>query len=291
MLDIKFIRDNAKLVQRSARDKGYQVDIAGLLALDEQRRQLTGQLDRQREQRRANADQLKGGQPSSELVEQGKAIKAEIAKLEAELAAIDKKYLKLLNSVPNIFSPDTPIGGEADYTVRSQWGETKTGAVDHLEFATGRDWLDFERGAKVAGNKFYYLKGDLARLEMALLQYGLEKVTKAGFTFMDVPYLVKERIMSGTGCTPRSDRQSDTYFVESVDLSLIGTAEVPLTGYHADEIIDETQLPLLYAGYSPCWRKEAGAAGKHTRGLFRVHQFNKLEMSAFATPEQSALRC
>jgi seryl-tRNA synthetase len=140
----------------------------------------------------------------------------------------------------------------------------------------------------VAGAKFYYLKKELALLEMALIQYGVKKITEAGFGLMDVPYLVNERVTAGTGFAPRSDEQTDSYFIEGEDLTLIGTAEAPLTGFHMDEILNEGDLPLLYAGYSPCWRKEAGAAGKHTRGLFRVHQFNKLEMYAYTLPEQSA---
>jgi seryl-tRNA synthetase len=285
MLDIKFIRENADLVQRSARDKGYNVNIGGLLELDERRRQLTAEIDGRRTER--NEIAKAGGKPDPKLVEQGKAVKAQIAELEAQFNEVDVKFLALLNSVPNTFSDDTPIGEESEFTVRSEWGDKQISAVDHLDFAIQRDWVDFERGAKVAGQKFYYLKGDLAKLQVALLSYGLQKISEAGFTFMDVPYLVNERIMSGTGFTPRSDRQSDTYFVENDDLSLIGTAEVPLTGYHADEIINEADLPLLYAGYSPCFRKEAGAAGKHNHGLFRVHQFNKLEMYAYCTPEKS----
>jgi seryl-tRNA synthetase len=147
--------------------------------------------------------------------------------------------------------------------------------------------VDFERGAKVAGAKFYYLKGDLALLENALLQYGLSKVIEHGFTFMTVPDMVCSRVLEGCGFNPRTSEQSDEYYIEGEDLGLIATAEMSLTGYHMDEILDEDQLPLFYAGYSPCFRKEAGAAGKYTRGLFRVHQFNKLEMYVFCLPEQS----
>lgn len=288
MLDIKFIRENAEMVERSAKDKGYNVNIVELLALDDKRRNLTTEIDTLREQRNSIAAQMKDGKPTEDLIKQGKEVKTEIAELETQFNDIDVKFTTLLNSVPNMFSEDTPIGEESEFAVKSEWGDKKTSAVDHLDFATKRDWVDFERGAKVAGNKFYYLKGDLAKLQVALLSYGLQKISEAGFTFMDVPYVVNERISNGTGFTPRSDKQSDNYFIEDEDLSLIATAEVPLTGYHANEIIDEKNLPLLYAGYSPCFRKEAGAAGKHNRGLFRVHQFNKLEMYAFCTPEKSA---
>jgi seryl-tRNA synthetase len=287
MLDIKFIRENAEKVQSSARDRGYDVNISELLGLDDQRRQLIRRIDELREKRNQIAGKMKGSQPSPDLIEQGKAVKAQITELEAQFNDIDVKFTTLLHGVPNIFAPDTPIGDEAASTTVREWGDKKSGATNHLDLAVQRDWVDFERGAKVAGNKFYYLKGDLARLEMALLQYGLEVVTGHGFTFMDVPYMVKDRIMGGAGFTPRTSEQSDQYVIEGENLELIATSEIPLTGYHADEIIDEAELPLLYAGYSPAFRKEAGAAGKFEHGLYRVHQFNKLEMYAFATPEQS----
>jgi seryl-tRNA synthetase len=189
--------------------------------------------------------------------------------------------------VPNVLQEDVPRGGESDSVEIKRWGEQNSGAVDHVDFATARDWVDFERGAKVAGAKFYYLKGDLALLENAITQYALHVVTQKGFTFLTVPALVNSRIAAGTGFAPRSSEQSDEYYIEGEDLSLIATAEIPITGYHADEILDEANLPLLYAGYSPSFRKEAGTYGKHNRGLFRVHQFNKLELYAFTTPEQS----
>jgi seryl-tRNA synthetase len=160
--------------------------------------------------------------------------------------------------------------------------------MDHLDLAIKRDWVDFDRGAKVAGNKFYYLKGDLALLENAVVQFATDLLVKKGFTYMSVPHMVSSMVATGAGFAPRTSEQSDEYFVEGEDLTLIATAEIPLTGYHADEIIDEEKLPLKYVGYSPCYRKEAGAYGKHTRGLFRVHQFNKLEMYAFTLSEKSA---
>ena len=178
------------------------------------------------------------------------------------------------------------LGGEEDSVEIKHWDEQKTSTVDHLDYAVKRGWVDFERGAKVAGAKFYYLKGDLALLENAVMQFALDYVTKQGFTFMTVPHMVNLRTAEGAGFTPKGEG-SNEYVVEGEDLTLIGTAEMPLTGYHADEILDEKDLPLLYAGYSPCYRKEAGTYGKHTRGLFRVHQFNKLEMYAFCLPEQS----
>ncbi len=287
MLDIRFIRDNADVVQKAANDKGYDISIAALLQLDDDRRGLQQQVDTLREKRNANAARMKGGKPEQSVIDEGKQIKLELAERESYLYTADTEFMNLLSQVPNIIFEDVPLGGEEDSVEVKQVGERTTGAKDHLDFATERGWLDFERGAKVAGAKFYFLKGDLALLENAIYQYALDFVLKKGFTYMTVPHLVNSRTAEGAGFAPRSNDQEDQYFIEGQDLSLIGTAEAPLTGYHADEIIDEDELPKLYVGYSPSYRKEAGTYGKHARGLFRVHQFNKLEMYAFTLPEKS----
>lgn len=287
MLDIRFIRENTELVERSTREKGYSVDIADLLQKDDTRRELQTEVDALRARRNENAAKMKDGKPSPELIDEGRRIKGELGELETKLETIEAACDALLARIPNIIFDDVPLGGEADSVEIKKVGEQPTGAIDHLEFAQKRDWVDFERGAKVAGAKFYYLKGDLALLENAITQYALDFIVRKGFTFMTVPHMVNQRTMTGTGFAPRSSDQSDEYAIEGEDLSLIATAEIPLTGYHSDEILNESDLPLLYAGLSPCYRKEAGTYGKHTRGLFRVHQFNKLEMYAFTLPEQS----
>lgn len=289
MLDIRFIRDNIDRVQNSTRAKGYDVDIQKLLKLDDDRRELQQRVDELRTRRNENSAKMKstGGKPDQAVIDEGKQIKIALAEREEYLTNAENEYKALLASVPNITFDDVPEGGEEDSVEIKTWGEKKTSARDHLDYATERDWVDFERGAKVAGAKFYYLKGDLALLENAITQYALDFVTRKGFTFMTVPHMVNARTAEGTGFAPRTQDQGDQYFIEGEDLSLIGTAEASLTGYHADEILNEDQLPLLYAGLSPCYRKEAGTYGKHARGLFRVHQFNKLEMYAFTLPEQS----
>lgn len=287
MLDLRFIRENPAAAQENARAKGYTVNIEELLRLDSSRRDLQARTEALREKRNDIAARMKGGRPSDELVAEGRAIKEQLAGLEAELKAADDALQPLLDSVPNMIHSDVPVGGEEDSVEIKTWGETKNGAVDHLEFALKRDWVDFERGAKVAGAKFYFLKGDLALLENALTQFALDHITKKGFTFMTVPHMVNSRVATGTGFAPRTSDQNDEYHIEGEDLSLIATSEMSLTGYHADEILDEAKLPLMYAGLSACYRKEAGTYGKHTRGLFRVHQFNKLEMYALTLPEDS----
>lgn len=287
MLDIRFIRENAELVQKSADAKRYKVSVADVLKVDEEKRGLQQQVDDLRAQRNDIAAQMKGGKPDPKLIAQGKEIKSKLAELEEQLKEVDARLTDGINSLPNIIFDDVPMGGEEDSVPVAEWGERKSSGVDHLDYAISRNWVDFERGAKVAGAKFYYLKNELALLENALLQYGLHKVISHGFTYMTVPHMVNGRVLTGTGFAPRTSEQSDEYFIEKEDLGLIATAEMSITGYHMDEILNEKDLPLLYAGYSPCYRKEAGAAGKHTRGLFRVHQFNKLEMYAFCLPEQS----
>lgn len=288
MLDIRYIREHADRVQESAKNKGYNdVSIARLLDTDEQRRQLQQQVDELRTRRNEIAGQMKGGKPAPELIEQGRALKEELAKLESDLRDVEADFQAQMDAVPNITLDDVPLGGESDSVEIKAWGDKRQSAEDHLDFATGRGWLDFERGAKVAGTKFYYIKGDLMLLENAIYQYALNLLISKGFTPMTVPHMVSGRVARGSGFAPKSDKESNEYFIDGEDVMLIGTAEAPLTGFHADEIIDEKNLPLLYAGYSPCYRKEAGAAGKFSRGLFRVHQFNKLEMYIFCTPEQS----
>lgn len=295
MLDIRFIRENAERVQKDALNKGYKnADVQAVISLDDERKALTAQIDELRTRRNQIAASMKnsGGKPSDEQIAEGKKIKEELAELEKTYRELDEKLSNALNGIPNILQADVPIGEEGEDDLVKTWGEelfeSRKGAEDHLDFANKKGWVDFERGSKVAGTKFYFLKGDLALLENAIYQFALNKLIAKGFNFMTVPHMVNSEVATGTGFAPRSSEQSDEYFIEGEDLSLIATAEMSLTGFHTGEILNEKDLPIFYAGYSPCYRKEAGAYGKHTRGLFRVHQFNKLEMYAYTLPEQSA---
>ena len=294
MLDIRFIRENAERVQQDALNKGYKnADIQAVIALDNERKTLTTKIDELRTRRNQIADSMKNadGKPSAEQIAEGKKIKEELAVFEKDYRELDEKLTAALKGIPNILQPDVPIGEEGEDDLVKTWGEelfeSRKNAEDHLDFANKKGWVDFERGSKVAGTKFYFLKGDLALLENAIYQFALNKLISKGFNFMTVPHMVNGEVATGTGFAPRSSDQSDEYFIENEDLSLIATAEMSLTGYHAGEILNEKDLPIFYAGYSPCYRKEAGTYGKHTRGLFRVHQFNKLEMYAYTLPEQS----
>lgn len=287
MLDIQFIRNNPELVQTKSKEKGYQVNVAKLLEADEERRNVLVELENVRAERNMHSNSLREGKPSPEAIEQGKALKERVTLLEQKLVPFEQDVLQMLATIPNVHFDDVPVGGEELSVEVGVSGPKATGAKDHLDLAIAKDWVDFERGAKVAGAKFYFLKGDLALLENALTQYATNFVVQKGFTYMTVPHMVNLRTGMGAGFAPKSSLESNEYFIDNEEMMLIGTAEAPLTGYHADEILDEADLPKLYVGYSPCYRKEAGTYGKHSRGLFRVHQFNKLEMYAFTLPEQS----
>ena len=289
MLDINFIRENLDLVQKSAKEKGYTIDIKKVIELDDSRKSVLQETEELRRKRNEIAAKMKGGKPDPKLIEEGKTVKEQLVSLEEKLASAEKDLKSVAETIPNIIFEDVPLGGEECSVEVASWGGKKPAeeGVDHLDYAISRGWVDFDRGAKVAGAKFYYLKDELALLENALIQYGIKKVTEKGFHFITVPDLVSSKVLEGTGFCPRTSEQSDEYYIEGEDLALIATAEIALTGYHMDEIIDEKDLPICYAGLSACFRKEAGSAGKHTRGLFRVHQFNKLEMYVFCLPEKS----
>lgn len=285
MLDIQFIRENQKLVEDSAKKKNIDVDIDELLKRDETRRSLLQEIEKLRAQRNELVKQNKGVKPSKEIIAKGKKLRKKIEQIEANLNETDKSFRELLEQVPNIIPSDTPTGGEEANKPLKHWGKAEKRAVkDHLTWGEERGLIDFERGAKVAGNKFYYLKGDLVQLELAVFQFGLQLAERHGFMPITVPHLVNDRMASGTGFLPRGEERQ-IYKVEGEDLNLIATAEMPITGYHADEILEK--LPALYVGLSPAYRSEAGAYGKHSKGLYRVHQFNKLEMYVFCKPEDS----
>ncbi len=287
MVDIQFIRDNAVLVKEAAKQKNISVDVDQLLELDHKRRELLQEVEKLRKARNETSAQMKNGQPSPELIAEGRRIKETLSELESALEPSQKQYEQLLLDVPNVFSEDTPLGGEEANTVVSEWGEKQQrDTTDHLTWLESRGLVDFERGAKVAGSKFYYSKGDLARLELALTQFAMQKGVEHGFTPMLVPNMVNGDVIGGTGYAPRGE-EKQIYSIQDEDLHLIATAEIPLTAYHKDEILDVKDLPLLYVGWSPCYRMEAGAYGKHSKGIFRVHQFYKVEMYVFCAPEQS----
>src|SRR3989344_9434297 len=236
MLDIKFIRENPELVAKKSAEKDIKVDVKKLLEVDKIRLDLIQRVDALREKRNQVAEKMKGGKPDPSLVNEGKQIKLELASEEDLLKKAKQEFDDLLDDIPNMHADDTPIGGEENNQVIKVVGsaEKKEGVVDHLTWLEQRGFVDFERGAKVAGSKFFYSIGDLAKMELALTQFAVAEVEKHGFTPMIVPNLVNSRAIKGTGFAPKGE-EKQIYKVEGEDLNLIATAVIPLTAYVADE--------------------------------------------------------
>lgn len=291
MLDIKFLRENAELVKDHAAKKRIACDVDKVLALDEQRVSLQKEVDNLRKERNEIAAQTPkaSAEDRPALIERGKALKEEIAAKESAHTEVESAWKTEFLLIPNILHPDAPIGStDEDNKVLRTVGEVKhlDAPKSHVELAEKLDLIDFERAAKVAGAKFYFLKDKLAILEQALVLWAMKEISAEGYTAMSTPDLARDEVLVGTGFNPRGN-ETQTYSVEGTDLSLVGTAEITLGGYHKDETIAEDQLPLKYVGVSHCYRTEAGAYGRESYGLYRVHQFAKVEMFIFCAPEQS----
>ena len=285
MLDIKFIRDNIDLVKKNTANRAVKVDIDALLKLDDSRRKLIHEIDELRANRKSGSK----GKPSDEEIKRLKKVGDDIQAKEGELKKLESEYAVRLRKVPNLTHPDVPVGAEADFKVLETHGAPPKfdfPAKNHEELMTALDLLDFERGAKVAESKFYFAKGDLVKLNLALIQYGIEVVTKHGYTLMETPDIAKNSILEGIGFEPRGP-ETQVYSIENTDMSLIGTAEITVGGYHADEVLNLESGPKKYVALSHCFRTETGAYGKESKGLYRVHQFTKLEMFVFCKPEES----
>jgi seryl-tRNA synthetase len=283
MIDIQTLRDDQEWLKRKVADKGFDpalVDQA--LELDEQRRELIAEVESLRAERNQAAKEKN--------IERGKAIKVRLQELDPELEKAETEFGEVFNRIPNPALPDVPVGkSEKDNVEVRRWGQPRGfdfEPKDHLELGKALGILDFETGAKVVGSQFYYLYGDGALLELALVMFAMELLQQKGFTPAITPDLAKSRYYLGTGYMPRGD-EAQTYTISGQDMGLIATAEVTLAGKHADEIIPEERLPVKYIGYSHCFRQEAGAYGKYSRGLYRVHQFTKAEMFIYCTPEES----
>ena len=286
MLDLKFIRANAELVKAGARKKRIDCDVDRVIALDEQRRATSTRADELRA--RQNARQKEAGRDLARadaatrerfLAEQ-KELKGELKTLEEELGVLEREIRELQLRIPNVPSEDVPEGKDDTENVEvRRVGEPPAfefEARDHIDLAEAQGWLDVEAGARLAGSRNYVLKGDLALLEDALLRFALEHMLAKGFVPLSVPTLVRYDAMLGTGYFPGGEEQ--TYRTDERDeLYLVGTAEVPVTALHAGEILPQAELPKLYVARSACYRREAGTYGKDTRGIYRVHQFQKVE--------------
>ena len=266
-----------------------ECDIPKIVELRQQRNTLIAAGDKLRQQQKETAGKIPKATAEERpaLIETGKQLKADVAANEAELKEIESALYEEQSKVPNLTHPDAPLGGEDDAKLLRTWGEpTKFDFTpkDHVELMNDLDLVDFEAGAKVAGSGFYFLKNEAVMLEMALIQFAIEKVRSEGFSLFTTPDLARQDVLQGTGYQPRGP-ETQIYSIENTDLSLIATAEIPLGGMLQDKILDETELPIKAAGVSHCFRTEAGGHGKASKGIYRVHQFTKVEMFGFTTPD------
>ncbi|NMM24437.1 MAG: serine--tRNA ligase [Phycicoccus sp.] len=294
MIDIKLLREQPDAVRASQRARGEDEGIVDeILKADELRRSSIAEFEALRAEQKAFGKQVAAakGDQKAVLVAAAKATSDLVKALQIAAADAEAELAALIRRVPNIVIEGIPSGGEDDFRVLETVGTARDFAAegfepkDHLELAEGLDALDMERGAKVGGSRFYFLKGVGARLELALLNMAIAQAVEAGFTPMITPTLVKADIMDGAGFL---DAHADeVYRLEADDLYLTGTSEVALAGYHADEILDLSAGPKRYAGWSACYRREAGSYGKDTRGIIRVHQFQKVEMYSYCRPEEA----
>jgi seryl-tRNA synthetase len=281
MLDIAFIRDFPELVKAGAKKKRLHVDVDRLLEVDRQRRTLITEIEQLRAQRNRKSKGVSGAPPGERevLLAETRAITAQLKHSETALAPLEAEFERLMLQVPNVPAHDVPDGlTDADNVELRRWGELPVfpfPARDHVELGETLDLIDIKRAVRIAGTRTYYLKNEVVLLELAVLRFTLDHMMRKGFTPMLVPHLVKDEAMIGTAYFPGGEEQA--YRIEKDAVNLIGTSEVPLTAYHYDEILHEAELPKRHVGMSACYRREAGTYGRDTRGLYRIHQFHKVE--------------
>jgi seryl-tRNA synthetase len=293
MIDLKELKARRDEIAQNIRVRNMNVDIDVIIELQEKRSALMQEAENLRAQRNENAQKMKGkldAETRTALIAEGKSLKEAIASVEEELGAIDKAFNEQARTIPNYAHPDAPVGKEdKDNTAIKFVGDIPRftfKAKDHVQLGESLDLIDFDTATRVSGPKFYYLKREAVILQMALERYAMDIVIKHGFTPFITPDIAKEEILSGIGFNPRGE-ESNIYTIEGTGACLVGTAEITLGGYYADQIIEREQLPIKMAGLSHCFRREAGGAGQYSKGLYRVHQFSKLEMFIYCLPEQS----
>ncbi|HEX9967466.1 MAG TPA: serine--tRNA ligase [Solirubrobacterales bacterium] len=294
MLDLKLIRSDPERVKAALARRGAAERVDELLALDARRRELLPEIEGAQAERKTLSKKIgeakQGGGDAAAEMEAVQGLKDKIETGKTELERVEAELERVAAELPNLPDPDAPEGdSEEDAVLVREVGERPSFDFeprDHLEIGTELGLIDMEAGARVSGSRFAYLKGDLVLLELALVRYAIDVVREEGHEPVVPPVLVREEALYGTGFLP-GDRDQ-IYEIPKDELFLVGTSEVPLAGLHADQILAAEQLPLRYAGFSPCFRREAGAAGRDTRGIFRVHQFDKVEMFSFVEPSRSA---
>jgi seryl-tRNA synthetase len=293
VLDLRYIRENAAAVQENSRNRGVETDVGLVVELADRRSALIGELNELRQQQNQMAKSIgreQDPEARERLITESRSMKDRIPEREAELAEVEGRLHEELQKIPNITHPDAPIGKDDSENVEiRRWGEIPSFGFDprdHVELGDSLGIIDFDAGAKVAGSKFYFLRGDAVLLELGLVRYAMDILMGRGYQPTITPDLARDEMLVGTGFIPRGP-ETQIYSVEDSDLSLIATAEITLAGSLADEILQKNELPIRLAGLSHCFRTEAGSHGRASRGLYRVHQFTKVEMFAFTTPEQS----
>ncbi len=293
MLDRKFILENAAVVAENCRNRGVQVDVDRFVELEHQRRAKDAEvqdLNRRANEVSKSIGQAKDPQEREARKEEGRRLREQKDAAQAELQQIEQESNAILASIPNLTHPDAPVGGEeASREIRRGATEIRTFDFpprDHLELGEALGLIDMESGSRVAGHGFYYLRNEAVLLELALQHYAVNFLAGEGFTPIITPDLARNEILNGIGFTPRGP-ETQIYSIEDSDLSLVATAEITLGGMLAGQVFDYEFLPIKLAGISHCFRTEAGAGGRATRGLYRVHQFTKVEMFAFTKPEES----
>jgi seryl-tRNA synthetase len=296
MLDAAFIREHLDAVKANCANRNVKADVDRVVQLDDERRRLVQEA--QVKQQRANEIAKKVGPEKDpakkqELIAEGRKLREEVAAVETRVKQADADLKAVLLTIPNMSHPDAPVGKEAgDNKVLHTWGEPRKfdfPLKDHVALAEALELADFEAGASVAGQKFYFLKNEAVLLELALVQYAMQSLIREGYTPVITPDVARVEVLEGIGFIPRDPdpEKRQIYSIADSDLCLIATAEITLGGMHRDQIFDELDLPRKYVGLSHCFRTEAGAPGRDTRGLYRVHQFTKVEMFAFCAPDQS----
>lgn len=293
MLDIKFIRSNPDEVVRAMKTRGMNLDLSEFLSLDERRRKILSEVEQLKSKRNTVSKEIgmmkKNGENADELVKEMGQVGDEIKKLDDDVKEIDAALRNIVLAIPNIPDKSLPIGGEQDYRVERTWGEPKQfdfEAKGHWDIGEKLNILDFERATKVTGTRFTFYRGLGAKLERAVISLMLDiHTTENGYEELIPPYMANKDSMTGTGQLPKF--AEDMFKLEGMDYYLIPTAEVPVTNYYRDEILDEKNLPIKHCAFSPCFRAEAGSYGRDTRGIIRQHQFHKVELVKFAHPENS----
>ncbi|MEQ9408051.1 MAG: serine--tRNA ligase [Fuerstiella sp.] len=289
MLDLQFICDHRDEVEQNCKARGVTVDVDAVIRLREERNKVNAAGDELR--RRQNETSARIPKATAEerpqLIALGKSLRQQVSETEAAQKEIEAQLREQQALIPNMTHPDVPAGGEDDAVEVRLGLERPTfdfTPLDHVEIAAGLDLIDFEAGSRVAGHGFYYLKNDAVMLELALVQFALQKLRSEGFTLFTTPDLARDSVLEGIGFNPRGS-ETQIYSIADTDLSLVATAEITLGGALRDQVLDVADLPLKFAGLSHCFRTEAGAHGRATRGIYRVHQFTKVEMFAFTSPD------